>query len=261
MNHGEEDIQRLTARLAADPDSLAFLPLGEVLRARGQLDAALSVAHRGAARYPQLADAHDLVARIRSDRGEGDQAFDAWTEALRLDPRHVGALRGLAFLAFRIGDLARAERHLAAALEAAPADAALRQALGRVRDQRARDTGAEAEAPRGPASDDSGTLLLDQQGRHLAGMLLRGDAEDVSETVAAELAGVSQEASRTARLLGLGQWKGLACSCPDAHLHLVAPTPEALLLAVSDSVTPVGRLALRAERAAAAARRWLERFA
>jgi predicted regulator of Ras-like GTPase activity (Roadblock/LC7/MglB family) len=83
----------------------------------------------------------------------------------------------------------------------------------------------------------------------------------VSDAVAAYLAGVSQEASRTAKLLGLGSWAGLAAEAGAGHIHLAQPTPEALLLVVRDRAVPMGRLAIIAERAAQAARRWLERQA
>jgi hypothetical protein len=59
-----DDIKTLTARLADEPASLAFLELGEALRRRGQLDAAYKVARGGLSRYPALADAHDLLGRI-----------------------------------------------------------------------------------------------------------------------------------------------------------------------------------------------------
>jgi len=81
-----DDIRTLTARVAEEPSSLAFLELGEALRRRGQLEAAHKVARGGLARYPALADAHDLVARILGDQGDLAGAFDAWVEALRLDP-------------------------------------------------------------------------------------------------------------------------------------------------------------------------------
>ena len=256
-----DDIRALTARLAAEPDSLVFLPLGEALRQRRQLDAALVVAEGGVRRYPTLADAHDLLARIRSDRGEGDLAFDAWTEALRHAPCHIGALRGLAYLAFRTGDLTRAARHLTAAQAVAPDDPAIRSALERVR--AGLREAAPAPAPESiPFSGESGgTLLVDGQGRRLAGLLLAGRGADVSDAVAAELAGVAREADRTARLLDLGEWRALAIECEDGNLHLLAPTAETLLLASGDTGTPSGRLALVAERAAVAARRWLERLA
>jgi len=256
-----DEIRLLTARLTAEPDSLAFLPLGEALRRRGQLDAALTVALAGIQRYPALADGHDLLARIRTDRAEGDLAFDAWTETLRHDPAHVGALRGLAFLAFRGGDLARAERHLAAALALVPDDASLRAALSRVR--ASRGEGAPASPPPAPADGGEGadSLLVDAHGRCLAGLLLGADGSDRSEATAAAMGGVAREASRVVRLLSLGVWRAVAVESESGAMHLVAPAGETLLLVVADPGVPPGRLALLADRAAASARRWLERLA
>lgn len=266
-----DEISRMSAELAARPDSLVFLGLAEALRRRGQLEAALTIALGGAERYPALVEAHALVGRIRADRGEGDRAFDAWTEALRIDPCHLDALRGLAFLAYRAGDLARAERHLTAAVELAPEDPALSAALTRIREAQASGAGVPVPA-RGtppdhpptdsaPATDDlTGTLLVDQQGRRLAGLVLGSGGHDASDTVAAELAGVSREADRAVRLLGLGHWRLVTVESGDQQLHLVPPTPETLLLAIAHPGTPAGRSALQAERAAAAARAWLERM-
>jgi len=253
-----DDIRALTARLAAEPGSLAFLPLGEALRRRGQLDAALTVALGGLQRYPMLGDSHDLVARIRSDRGEGDLAFDAWTEALRHDPRHVGARRGLAFLCFRAGDFEWAERHLQAAADVMPDDPGLVAALLRVQERR-RSRPAAPPAPGALVPEAKGSLLVDAQGRRLAGSLVAAGGEDVSDAVAAELAGVSREAARAARLLGFGSWRSLVVECADANLHLLPPTEGTLLMAVAEPTTPAGRLAVVAERGAVAARRWLER--
>ena len=101
-----DDIRMLTARVAEEPTSLAFLELAEALRRRGQLDAAGKVARGGLIRYPGLADAHDLMARILSDQGDFAGAFDAWSDALRLDPMRTGALKGIAFLYFQAGDAA-----------------------------------------------------------------------------------------------------------------------------------------------------------
>ena len=44
-------------------------------------------------------------------------------------------------------------------------------------------------------------------------------------------------------------------------MHLVQPTATALLLVVRDRGVPTGRLAIVAQRAAQAARRWLEQQA
>lgn len=258
-----DDIQALTSQLARDPSSLVFLPLAEALRRRGQLDSALTVAQQGAARYPEMVGAWDLVARIRADQGEGDLAFDAWTTVLRLDSEHVGAHKGLGFLYFRAGEHRWSLRHLERALLLDPQDAAVQMALEKVRELAgARPVpGYERPAPdplAGLEREPGQAILVDLQGRLLAGELHRSDANDAAEEVAAILAGVTREAERAARLLGLGPWTRIALEGGAAHFELRAPGAEAVLLLTRSREVPPGRLALLADRAAAAARRWLE---
>jgi tetratricopeptide (TPR) repeat protein len=283
-----DDIRTLTARVAEEPSSLAFLELGEALRRRGQLEAAYKVARGGLARYPALADAHDLVARILGDQGDLAGAFDAWVEALRFDPMRIGALKGIAFLYFRAGDVPAALEHLQRAAEVDPDDVSIIQAIGRIRQTMVEepqvsvgtsqgngylahppvvpDSAPPAEADEGtfrPESDngDHGSMLVDGNGLRLSGTVRSPAQEDVGDRVAAELAGVSKEATRTSRLLGLGTWQAIAVEAPDWNLFLLAPTPDTLLLTVRESSLPMARLALVADRAAREAREWLEQHA
>jgi tetratricopeptide (TPR) repeat protein len=278
-----DDIRSLTTRLAEEPNSLAFLELGEALRRRGQLDAAYKVARGGLSRYPALADAHDLMARILGDQGDLAGAFDAWAEALRFDPMRIGALKGIAFLYFRAGDVPAALEHLRRASDIDPDDESIAQAIERVRGTPAPDASAVA-APASPAEaralgadsgvlldlapptsgnghKGSGELLVDGKGLRLNGTLRGPNNEEVGDRVAAELAGVSKEASRTTKLLGLGGWHAIAVEAPDGNLFLVAPTPDTLLLTVREPSLPMARLGLIAERAAKDAREWLGRQA
>src|SRR5947208_7722648 len=124
-----DDIRALSAQLAQDPQSLVFLRLGEALRRKGQLEAALRVAMNGLERHPHLADAHDLYARILADKRDYERAFDEWDMTLRIAPNHVGALKGLAFLYFKVGDVGQAVAHLEAARLHAPDDPGGAQAL------------------------------------------------------------------------------------------------------------------------------------
>lgn len=266
-----DEIRTLTARLAEEPSSLAFLELGEALRRRGQLEAAYKVARGGLARYPTLADAHDLMARILGDQGDLAGAFDAWAEALRFDPMRIGALKGIAFLYFRAGDVPAALEHLRRAAEIDPDDPSIIQAIDRVRSSPTTIVAPEAppepvatEAASEPApllvphgNGDHGVMLVDGNGLRLNGTLRSPNNEDVGDRVAAELAGVSKEASRTSRLLGLGTWQAIAVESPEGNLFLVAPTPDTLLLTVRDASLPMARLGLIAERAARDAREWL----
>lgn len=266
-----EDIRALTARLADEPSSLAFLELAEALRRRGQLDAACKVARGGVSRYPGLADAHDLLARILSDMGDLAGAFDAWGAALQLDPMRAAALKGVGFLYFRAGDVVAALDHLQRAAQADPDDRSIPLAVERVRAEvrqhgAPRANGAPAPAPaRPPATPfegieggEEGFLLVDGNGLRLSGALRVSSGEDAGDRVAAQLAGVSREAARATRILGLGQWHSIAVESTDGHLYLAAPTADTVLLTVRDHSLPLARVGLLAERASRAARAWLE---
>jgi len=274
-----DDVKALSSQLAQDPDSLVFLRLGELLRQRRQLDAAHRVALTGLERHPHLADAHDLYARILADKRDYERAFDEWDMARRIAPDHVGALKGLAFLYFKVGDVQQAAVHLEAAQRVAPDDPGIAQALALARGGSGQAAAAEqalapspppvaASAPEpleekqvfaGLEGAHEGLLLLDASGRVLGGALKDpAGARDVTDAVAAYLAGVSQEAARTAKLLTLGGWTALAAEGKQGHVHLTALAGDVLLLVVRDRSVPMGRLAVIAQRAAGAARRWLE---
>src|SRR5439155_809172 len=112
----------------------------EELRRAQRLDPLLPAAYRlcgvallGLERHPHLADAHDLYARILADRHDYERAFDEWDMTLRIAPEHTGAMKGLAFLYFKVGDLAQAESHLKAAKKVTPDDFTIEQALAMVR--------------------------------------------------------------------------------------------------------------------------------
>ena len=281
-----DDIRVLSAQLAQDPQSLVFLRLGEALLRKGQLDAALRVAVNGLERHPHLADAHDLYARVLTDKHDYERAFDEWDMAVRIAPHHTGALKGLAFLYFKVGDIAQAEAHLEAARKIEPDDPTIDQAIAMVRGKIQAPEPTAPTAPTTPAAapertasvaspsvaglDESrvfagldganeGLLLIDGAGRVLGGALRDKSGTDVTDAVAAYLGGVSQEAARTAKLLGLGAWNGLSAEGQQGNVHLAHPTSDALLLVVRERGIPLGRLTILAQRATLMARRWLEK--
>src|SRR5579884_2903495 len=149
-----DDIRRWSDELARDPSSLVFLQLGEALRRQGQLDVALKIALRGLERHPHDVGAHDLVARIAVDCRDFVRAVEEWEIVLRLQPDHLGAMKGLGYISFRQGRLDDAERFLARAADGG-AGTAVTNALETVR----RSSGAVEEtwlAPDGIESNSSG---------------------------------------------------------------------------------------------------------
>lgn len=288
-----DEIRRLSDDLARDPSSLVFMPLADALRRAGQLDVALRVALRGLDRHPYLADAHDVLARIHADRGDLERASDEWEMALRLDPAHAQANLGLGFVDFRRGNLESAERRLSAVGEPEQ-HPGVATALAHVRSARTARTSsvvapAEPTPPTPPVAPppiptpavkefpapdptrarhlfasaldgtDQSALLMDADGLVLAGAYADPTGTDVAEVVAAELAGVSGEAERAMRHLGLGAWTSLLVEADDAVVAMT-PAPLGSLLVVSVSrQTPVGLVRLLLDRALGRARDWLAR--
>jgi len=272
-----EDIRALSAQYAADPSSLVFLRLAEALRQRRQLDAALKIALQGLSRYPHLPEAHDLYARILTDKHDYANAFDEWDTVLRLSPDHLGAHKGIGFLYYRAGEPDHALYHLRLAAELDPGDAGLRAAVERVaggeeiweapmpeappeREEEARAvTVAVGDPFAGLEGAEERLLLVDQDGFRLGGGLLSGEGVDVSEAAGAMLAGTAREASRAARMLELGEWGHLIVEAAGVGVCLLRPTADTSLLSTMDAGLPAGQLSFFAERAAKAARAWLER--
>jgi predicted regulator of Ras-like GTPase activity (Roadblock/LC7/MglB family) len=303
-----DDIRPLSDALAADPSSLAFVPLGEALRRRGELDVALRVALRGVERHPGLADAHDLVARISVDRGDFERALAEWEMVLRLDAAHAGARKGLGFICFQLGRLPEAAAHLQAALSVSPGDGSLSAALDTVRnelaardasedrttmavsrqavaaelDAAARAQAAHAEAQvraarpttglpvpqQGPDADAgalfddllegqrSAAMLLDADGLVLAGRYISADGRDLAEVIGAQLSGVSDEASRAMRHLGLGAWTQIVFETEAASVAM-APSQDGVLLVAAARPIPLGFVRRVLERARTRAAEWM----
>ncbi len=298
-----DEIRRWSEELARDPASMVFVPLGDALRRRGQLEPALKVATRGLERHPYDADAHDLLARIHADRGELEHAMDEWSVALRVAPHHAGALKGMGFACFQSGRAAEAERYLVAAVAADPGDPTIDAALSRLRvpqeDNRSSrpehaapmigHAGAVAPAAQpalAPAQDpelafatatsasldardlfadllgdgEQTALLLDPHGYVLAGAYVVADGRDVAQEVGGALSGVSDEAHRAMRHLGLGEWSSIVF---EAEVAAIAMSPVsqdgeiAIALVAAARTVPLGLVRRLLRRVSERGAAWL----
>ena len=294
-----DDIRRWSDELARSPASMVFLPLGEALRTRGQIDVALRVALRGLERHPYDADAHDLLARIYVDRGETERALDEWDAAIRCTPGHAGALKGMGFVCFNQGRIVDAERYLAEAATASPEDDGLGMALLRVREQIASANTASAPEPEpelepepepepSPApitngngnghghghgnSDprqlfadligvaDQAALLLDEDGLVMAGQYVVSDGMDVGAEVGAALSGISDEARRAMRHLPLGDWRTIIFETPAATVVMTPAPHDGLVLVAAAPEVPSGLVRRALESVSQRAKRWMEQL-
>ena len=267
----QDDIRRWSEELARDPSSLVFLQLGEALRKQGQLEVALKIALRGLDRHQRNVAAHDLVARIAVDRRDFARAFVEWELVLKIQPDHVGAMKGLGYLCFHQGRLDEAEQYLnKAAASGAAGD--MTNALRMVRRTPDDPASATVEPPAlkpTPANDpqylfvdqllDEGqtALLLDASGYVLAGVYLDVDGRNVSAEIGAQLSGISEEVRRSTRHLDIGDWKAITF---ETHAAVVAMAPvanDSLMVIAASRATPLGLLRRLLDRCSAFAAEWL----
>jgi predicted regulator of Ras-like GTPase activity (Roadblock/LC7/MglB family)/predicted Zn-dependent protease len=106
---------------------------------------------------------------------------------------------------------------------------------------------------------DQSALLVDGDGLVLAGAYVDPTGTDVAEIVAAELAGVSSEAERAMKHLGLGMWTSLLVEADDAVVAMTPAPLGSLLVVAASRQTPVGLVRLLLDRALTRARDWLAR--
>jgi predicted regulator of Ras-like GTPase activity (Roadblock/LC7/MglB family) len=268
-----DEIRRLSEELARDPASPVYLQLGEALRRGGQLDLAMKVAVRGLERHPHDADAHDLLARIAVDRGELERAFDEWDMVRRIAPGHLGARKGMGYVLFKQGRFAEAHTYLSEASQLDGEDETVLTALAMVRARlRGEGAGSAASAagfiplaPAAPATvfadltadGEQTALLLDSAGLVIAGTYVTHDGRDVGQEVGAELSGVSDEARRAMRHLGLGDWSSLTVETDAAVVAMAPMRDDALLLVAASKAMPLGLVHRVLDRCLVRATEWL----
>jgi Flp pilus assembly protein TadD len=110
LTQGAPSPDQADAALAQDGDylaGLAALKAGEPMTAVRRLEAALL-------RFPEAADLHNELGFANRKLKRFDQAFEHYKRALAIDPRHRGAHEYIGEAYLLVGDLASAERHLAA---------------------------------------------------------------------------------------------------------------------------------------------------
>jgi tetratricopeptide (TPR) repeat protein len=272
-----DEIRRWSDELAHDPSSLVFLQLGEALRRQGQVDVALKIAMRGLERHPKNAEAHDLVARIAIDRRDFDRAFDEWEAVLRIDPTHVGAMKGLGYLCFQYGKFGDAEKYLSqaeargAGPDVSSALATVRRSSGGISASSIASAAPEPEVVAEPVSadpqwlfadllvDDGQTaLLLDNNGYVLGGLYLDDRANDLGEEIGAQLSGISDEVRRATRHLDLGEWRSIAFETHQVVVAMAPATDDSLIVVAAARATPLGLLRRLLERCTLRAANWLK---
>src|SRR5687768_1481554 len=101
-----DEISKLEALYSDNPEGRVFTLLAEAYRKGGELDRAREVLEHGLKKHSEYASAYVVLGRVLLDLQQGEDAVDAFTRVLQLDPENLVALRAL-------GDRARTMGHTA----------------------------------------------------------------------------------------------------------------------------------------------------
>jgi tetratricopeptide (TPR) repeat protein len=239
----------------------------EARRRSGALAEARQAAEGALSKNPYDADLHDALARVLSDAGELQLACDAWETARRIMPGHVGALKGLGFLAYRRGDRHVAQRLLDEACRRSPSDIGLRGALQRMagippvaapaappmRPHESASPGlgnapertVEHALLRRADANDSFVLLCDLDGLVMAGTLGGADGVDLRAQVACDVSALVTAIDRACQHLGLGEWTTCLLEGEDEARGIGRVGTAALVLSEARGEGAAGRVLAR----------------
>ena len=148
-------IEELGLRLQKDPGSIAFAQLAEEYRRAGRYRDAIQVCQDGLARHPGYLSARVTLGRALIEVGNLDGAHRELTAVLRLAPENLSAIRGLAEVHRKRGELPEALANFTTAFELAGNDPAVEDAVRTLqRDAAAHETPATAARPVSPMPED-----------------------------------------------------------------------------------------------------------
>ena len=148
----ESRIEALRKRLQKDPGSIAYAQLAEEYRRVGRFDEAIDVCRAGLARHPGYLSARVTLGRALLEVGDVESAQRELTDVIRVAPENLSAIRGLADVHRKRGQLPEALAQFKSAFEMAGPDPTI--------DQLVRDLRRDAVAPpASPAPGDSSLYL------------------------------------------------------------------------------------------------------
>jgi len=121
-------IEQLERRVKADPASIAFATLAEEYRRAGRHQEAIEVCRSGLSRHPAYLSARVTLGRALIEVGQLEEAKAELAHVLQTAPENLAAIRGLAEIHHRRGEIPEAHEHYKSAMEIAEHHAVVREA-------------------------------------------------------------------------------------------------------------------------------------
>jgi tetratricopeptide (TPR) repeat protein len=148
-------IEELRRRVQKDPASIAFAQLAEEYRRAGEHAEAAKICRAGLSRHPSYLSARVTLGRALIELGEHEDAQAELQHVLASAPENLAAIRGLAEIHQRRGNLTEALRQYQAALAIAKHDPELEESVHDLTRQLGRP---HRDAPPPPSADQIAAL-------------------------------------------------------------------------------------------------------
>jgi tetratricopeptide (TPR) repeat protein len=169
----ESRIEQLRRRLQKDPGSIAFAQLAEEYRRAGRFQESIDVCRAGLARHPGYLSARVTLGRALLEVGDIDAAQRELNDVLRVAPDNLSAIRGIAEVHRKKGEIPEALAQFRSAFEMASPDPTIEQV---VRDIRRDAMAADLSVGRGGGAPAAGVpvpALVGDQAAATAGPAAR----------------------------------------------------------------------------------------
>jgi tetratricopeptide (TPR) repeat protein len=145
-------ISELRRRVDSDPASIAFAQLAEEYRRSGQYEDAARICRAGLARHPTYLSARVTLGRSLIELGQFDDGERELSLVLQSAPENLAAVRGLAEIEQRRGNLKEALALYEKALGISRHDLELEEAINDLTRRIASNEGRDIEDPSKPAT-------------------------------------------------------------------------------------------------------------
>ena len=152
-------IEALRKRLQKDPGSIAFAQLAEEYRRAGRFHESIEVCRAGLARHPGYLSARVTLGRALLEVGDIDSAQRELNDVLRVAPDNLSAIRGIAEVHRKKGEIPEALDQFRSAFEMASPDPSIEQV---VRDLRRDAMAADLTSHRGGSGAAGGEVPGDR---------------------------------------------------------------------------------------------------
>ena len=128
-------IEELKRRVQVDPASIAFAALAEEYRRAGRFEEAIATCQSGLQRHPAYLSARVTLGRALLELHRFDEAREELEHVLRAAPENLAAIRGLAEIHHRRGELPEALEQYRSALQVAKHDTEIEEAVDQISKQ------------------------------------------------------------------------------------------------------------------------------